>query len=260
MKGMSLIDGFSKSAEGEGLRATTIVAREREAIAYNLGMGDKADLESSGLMARSNAAVANLNNLQSKKDKDKRFEDMIFEQMRQSLEAINAEMDWLESQIKVEETAIQENNSDIDFIRTLNEDNIMGANGKLHEDVNALLKKHGYSDASDLAADEVMLILQAIETDLHNDNIIRLDRIDDYQARHGELRDMADDMLNKLPEATSPELREEIESTASRQPYEVNYRAMKEVQFEATAEAIEQIEQEQNFSAESSGFSFASPS
>jgi len=35
---------------------------------------------------------------------------------------------------------------------------------------------------------------------------------------------------------------------------------MKEVQFEATAEAIEQIEQEQNFSAESSGFSFASPS
>jgi len=241
----SLIDGFNKSVESKDLLATTIIAKEREAIAHNLGMGDGADLESSGLMARSNSAVANLNNLQSRKDKDKRFEDLIYEQMRKSLEAINAEMDWLEDQIKIEETAIQQNNSDIDFIRTLDEDNIMGADGKLREDVNALLKKHGHSDTGDLAADEVMLILQAIETDLHNDNIIRQDRIDVYQARHSQLRSMAGDMMDRLPDVATPELREEIEATASRQPYEVNYRVMKEAKIEQVADAIEAVEKQQ---------------
>ena len=211
-------------------------------------------------MARSNAAVANLNNLQNRKDKDKRFEDLIYEQMRQSLEAINAEMDWLEGQIKIEEGAIQENNGDIDFIRTLDEDNVMGENGQPREDVAALLRKHGHDNIDGLDATEIMHLLQIVETDLHNDNIIRQDRINSYQKRHSDLRDMAGDMLDSLPEAASSELREQITATASRQPYEVNYRAMKEVQFEAVAEAIEQIEQEQNFSAESSGFSFASPS
>jgi len=241
----SLIDGFNKSVESKDLLATTIIAKEREAIAHNLGMGDGADLESSGLMARSNAAVANLNNLQSKKDKDKRFEDLIYEQMRKSLETINAEMDWLEDQIKIEETAIQQNNSDIDFIRTLDEDNIMGADGKLREDVNALLKKHGYSDTDDLAVDEVMFILQTLETEIHSDNILRQDRIDSYQKRHSELRDMAGDMMDRLPEAASPELQEQVQATASRQPYEVNYRAMKEAKIEQVADAIETVEKQQ---------------
>ena len=125
----------------------------------------------------------------------------------------------------------------------------MGTDGKPRDDVNALLKKHGYSDTDDLAADEVILILQTIETDLHNDNIIRQDRIDGYQARHAELRDMADDIMDNLPEVASPELRAEIEATASRQPYEVNYRAMKETQnidievaTEAFESAIEQVQ------------------
>jgi len=216
----NLTGGFKQSASSPDLRVTTDIAKDLERTAFNLGMGDGAALEASGIMARSNAAIANLNNLHSRKEKDKRLEDLIYNQMLISLNAISAEMDWLEEQIEFEEKFIQKNNTDIDFIRSLNEGNIMDADGAPRSDVQAFLKKHGYNNTDDLALDEVQLILQTVETDLHNDNIIREGRIESYQERHGELREHSGEIAKH---ATGAE-KERAQKFAEREPYQVKSR------------------------------------
>lgn len=133
---------------------------------------------------------------------------MIYEQLRQSLNDIHAEIQWLDEQIKVEEKIIQANNSDIDFIRTLDEDNIMDADGKPRQDVKALLKKHGYDDVDGMDIADILLITQIIETDLHSDNIERKTRISDYQDRHAVLRDTAKRLQDNLPDSTPDDVRE----------------------------------------------------
>jgi len=226
------------------LMNTTKTSRELETHAFNLGMGDTSDLESTGLMARSNAAVAMMDNINGRNKRDKWFEDLVYEQIRQSLNEIHAEIQWLDEQIKVEEKAIQTNNTDIDFIRTLDEDNIMGADGKPRQDVKALLKKYGYDDISKMDVADIMLITQTIETDLHNDNIIRKGRISDYQDRHDVLRDTAKRFQDNLPDDAPDDVRAQVEAITAHQSYEVNYRAMSEAysENETVAETINEIE------------------
>lgn len=221
----SLTGGFKQSADNVDLRVTTDLTIEKETVALNLGMGDGVELESSGLIARSNAAVANLNDLRNRKDKDKRFADLVYEQIRKSLEDISVEMDWLDKQIKIEETALQQNNTDIDFIRTLDEDNIMDADGNPRDDVAALLKKHGYDDTDNLALDEIQLILHTIETDLHNDNTERQGRIEGYQERHGHLQESVQRFRENMPEGMSDDIKQKVEALAEREPYEVTFRS-----------------------------------
>ncbi len=233
-----LTGGFKQSVDSLDLHVTTDIAKDLEHMAFNLGMGDGAALEASGMMARSNAAVANLNNLQSRKEKDKRLEDLIHNQMIKSLNAIGAEMDWLEEQIRTEEKAIQHNNAEINFIRTLNEDNIMGADGKLRDDVKTLLKKHGRNNFNGKDPDEIMHMLEAIETNLHGDNIERESRIESYQKRHGALREHA----GQIVDSATGVAKEQAQELAAREPYEVNYRTMKEAHTAENKELAEVAE------------------
>ena len=135
--------------EATDLLNTTIKAKDLEETAHNLGMGGSEDILNAGLMARSNAAITLIENLKSQKEKDKRFEDLIYEQMRKSLTAINEEMDWLEGQIKADQETIQENNTDIDFIRTIVDEQDLDDPHKRNQ-ANALLKKHGFDSIDDL--------------------------------------------------------------------------------------------------------------
>lgn len=224
------------------LMKTTKTGRDLDRHAFNLGMGDASALESAGLMARSNAAVAMMDNIKGQKDRDKRFEDLAYEQIRQSLNDIQAEIQWLDEHIKIEEKAIQTNNTDIDFLRTLDEDNIMGPDGKPREDVKALLKKHGYENVDSMGVADIMLITQTIETDLHNDNIVRKGRIGDYQGRHGELRETAQRFQHSLPDDAPEDVQQQVADLASREPYAVNFRAMKDAGTEDIAAAISDAE------------------
>lgn len=224
------------------LMKTTKISRELDRHAFNLGMGDTSDLESAGLMARSNAAAAMMDKIKGQKDRDKRFEDLIYEQIRQSLNDIQAEIQWLDEQIKVEEKAIQYNYTDIDFLRRLDEHNIMDADGKPRDDVKALLKKHGYENVDTMDVADILLITQTIETDLHNDNIIRKGRISDYQVRHGELRETAQRFQDSLPADAPEDVQQHVADLASREPYAVNFRAMKDAATEDIAAAISDTE------------------
>jgi len=215
-----------KEHDNPDLNITTENAELREQTAFQLGMGDAEALAGSGLIARSNAALNVLEQIKIRKDKDSKFEAAILEQLRQSLNDIGVEMDWLEDQISIEEKAIQHNNREIDFIRTLDEDNIYGADGKLRDDVSELLKKNGYDDLDGKSPDEIMHMLTIIETKLHGDNIIRIDRIDDYQDRHAHLREKARQFGENQPEGTPEDIRHNARELAERQPYEVKYRAV----------------------------------
>lgn len=228
--------------EAAGLLKATETGRDLEHDAFNLGMGDAADLQSAGLMARSNAAVAILEKISDQKNRDKRFEDLIYEQIRKSLDDIRAEMVWLYKQIKVEEKVIQTNNTDIDFIRSLDDDNIMGADGKPRSDVKALLKKHGYDDVDNMDVADILLVTQTIETDLHGDNIARKERINDYQDRHDVLRQSAKRLQENLPDDAPADIQKQAAEIASSEPYEVNYRAMKEAATEDIATAMSEAE------------------
>lgn len=233
---------------------TTEIGRDLDRLAFNLGMGDASALESAGLMARSNAAVAMIDNIKGRKDRDKRFEDLVYEQIRQSLNDIQAEIQWLDEQIKVEEKAIQYNNTDIDFLRRLDEHNIMDADGKPRDDVKALLKKHGYENVDTMDVADILLITQTIETDLHNDNIVRKDRISDYQDRHGALRETAQRFQDRLPDDAPEDVRKQIADLASREPYAVNFRAMKDADTQDVAAAISDTEITRTEAAVTSSF------
>lgn len=224
------------------LMKTTEIGRDLDRLAFNLGMGDTSALESAGLMARSNAAVAMMDNIKGQKDRDKRFEDLIYEQIRQSLNDIQAEIQWLDEQIKVEEKAIQYNNTDIDFLRTLDEHNIMGADGKPRDDMKALLRKHGYENVDTMGVADILLVTQTIETDLHNDNIVRKGRISDYQDRHSVLRETAQRFQDSLPTDAPEDIQEHVAELASREPYAVNFRAMKEATSEDVVATISDTE------------------
>lgn len=249
---------FSDVANAPDHLKTTLKGKDIEHTAFQLGQGDAADLVEAGLMPKSNAAIALQDSLKERAERKKRFEDMVYEQVRKALDNIHAEMEWIDEQIKAEEKAIQSNNTDIDFIRTLNEDNILNANGEVRDDVKALLTKHGYSDIDGLDVAEIMLITQTIETDLHNDNIERKARISDYQERRETLRTTAQEAIENLPDDTPADIKEKARQIAENEPYEVSYRAMKEVyaENEVLAETIEQAEKAQNFAVETSEFDF----
>jgi len=232
----------------------TVTSKEQEVTAHNYGQGNPEAILDAGLMARNNAAHTLIEFIKTRKEQRKRIEDLIYDQIRKTLDDINAEMDWLENQIKAEEKAIQQNNAEIDFIRTLHQDNLTDANGELRQDVKYILKKYGHDNLDGKDPDEIMHLLGIIETDLHGDNIERVGRIEAYQDRHSDLRDIAGDMLNNLPDNAPEDFYDQVEETAARQAYEVNYRAMKEAQTEALVNTIAEAEITNTANAISSTF------
>lgn len=252
---------FSDVANAPDHLKTTLKGKDIEHTAFQLGQGDAADLVDAGLMPKSNAAMAILESIKDREDRKKRFEDLVYEQIRKALDDIYAEIEWLDEQIKIEEQAIQANNTDIDFIRTLDEDNIMDKNGEVRDEVKALLAKHGYTDVDDMDVTDILLITQTIETDLHNDNIIRKGRIDDYQDRRSVLRSSAQRALDNLPDDIPQDIKDKAQQIASSEPYEVTYRAMNEAytKSEVVAEVLEKAESDSNFAVETSTFDFSKP-
>lgn len=106
---------------------TTKTARVLDRAAHDLGLGNIDDLISAGLQPKTNAAQKALDVLLGKKDKDAKFAEILHMQLLRTLDAINQELDWLHEQIGIEQAAIDDNLTDLDFIATLDEDNIMGA-------------------------------------------------------------------------------------------------------------------------------------
>lgn len=236
---------FTKAVDAPDLMATTDLAKTAVQDAFNLGTGDATDLESAGLIALSNAAVTVLDNIAERKERDKRLDDFMYEQLRKSLEDIHAEIEWLDEQIKTEEKAIQVNNAEIDFIRTLNEDNILDADGNVRDDVKAILKKHGYDDVDGMEVAEIMLITQAIETELHSDNIERKARIGEYQERVGDLQRSVERFQSDMPDGTPQDIQDSVREIAEREPYEVSFFARKETYLDndVAAETINKVEE-----------------
>jgi len=93
----------------DDLLNTTEKARVLDRAAYDLGLGDTADLISAGLRPKSNAALKALEDLINGKKKDEKFADLVQAQIMRILDAINQELDWLHEQIGIEEAAIAEN-------------------------------------------------------------------------------------------------------------------------------------------------------
>jgi len=54
------------------------------------------------------------------------------------------------------------NQSDIDFIRSLDTDNLYGENGDLRDDVSILLSKHGYDDLQGKSVEDIRHMLKGI--------------------------------------------------------------------------------------------------
>jgi len=169
-----------------------------------------------------------MDNLKSRKDKKRRFDDLILEQLRQSIADINAQMDELDEKTLTEQKAIHENNKDIDFIRTLTPENVMGPNGKPRVDVAALLYKHGYDNVDGMDEADIMLVIQTIETDLHNDNLVRQERVDGYQERHEHLRDQARDIHRYARNDVPEDMKRDLISTIERKPAQYDARTAME--------------------------------
>lgn len=203
---------------------THAAATDRDA--FQLGMQSPEALLNSGLIAKSNAAVTMLDDLLSRKARDKSFDNALHMQMIAALNDISAEMDWLDEQIRLEVEAIAGNTLQLDFIATLDESNMMTADGSVRDDVQSLLSRHGYDDVEGLEAAEVMLIVQAIEHDLHNDNTARQDRIEDYETRHGELRDRVRDYQDRYGEVLPSEVSSRMTEIEQRQPYDATMRTV----------------------------------
>jgi len=181
----SLCDIFTHSAGA-------LKAQER--IAHDLGMGDIETLEAAGLMARNNAAHKTGSTVDAKR-KDKRKFDQLLDILSQSLISLENELLNLENKIADARETISNNLTDIDYIRSLDADELYGPDGKLKADVKAFLKKHGYDDVEDKSAEDICHILTAIEVRALEDNDAQRDKIANWTDRHAALRKQAKDMM-----------------------------------------------------------------
>lgn len=230
---------------------TTKTGRDLDRHAFNLGVGDPAGLIGAGLIAKSNAAASALETLLKRKEKDKSFRDFVHQQL---LNAINEELDWLDEQIEIEQRVISQNNSDIVFIQTLDETNVLGPDGELRVDVQALLAKHGYDDLEGLEIAEIMLILHTVETDLHNENMERAERVEGYQNRHRALRDHASDIQQRAGSEMTPEMLQQFKDTIKREPFSATIEAMRDTENDAMTEGLQTVEMTKRASAISNSF------
>lgn len=191
---LSLTQGFQDSAESPDLLRTTQLAKEQERHALFMGMGDGLALENAGLISRNNSSDR-LKIETERKERDKKAYERALELMSKRLSAIQAEMFDLEEKIADSRVIIAGNQNDIDFIRSLDTDNLISTNGVLREDVNALLKKHGYHDLNGKSEEDIRHMLTAIEVQAIEQNDREQDKIDDWLGRHADLRRDAQDIV-----------------------------------------------------------------
>lgn len=238
---------------------TTHQQQIKDKTAFDLGLGDASSLLNAGLMAKSNAAASTLETLVKRKEKDKSFRDLVHQHMLDALNAINEELDWLDEQIRVESEVIAKTTQMIDFIQTLDVDTIMGPDGNPRDDVRALMSEHGYTDIDDLNGVELMMILEEIEISLHDDNTARQERIEDYEDRHGDLRDRARQIEQQTGAYMTPEISKGFDEAGNRRPPEVNARvAIESTSVEATYSGVQRVADEQRVEPETSSFTFPS--
>ena len=192
----SLTQGFQDSAENPDLLRTTQLAKEQERHALFMGMGDGLALENAGLMSRNNSSDR-LKMETERKERDKKAYERALELMSKHLNAIQTEMFDLEEKIAGSRIIIAENQSDIDFIRSIDTDNLYSADGDLRDDVSAFLKKHGYDDLDGKSEEDIRHMLLAIEVLAIEQNDIEQDKIDGWLDRHADLRRDAQDIVNR---------------------------------------------------------------
>lgn len=186
-----LTDSFYQNADSSDLNVTTDVAKAQEHKALLMGMGDGEALIVSGTMAKNNAANNLAINTENKKRNKDAIDRALLESITKSLNGIETEMNGLEVKIANSREIIATNNSDIDFIRTLDTDNLYDANGNLRGDVTAFLKKHGYDDLEGKSEDDLRHIITAIEVQAIEQNDIEASNIEGWLDRHGQLRQQA---------------------------------------------------------------------
>jgi len=191
----SLTEQFRHHADTPDLSRSKAALKAQERIAYDLGMGDVETLESAGLMARNNAAHKTGSTLDEKR-KDKRKFDQLLDILSQSLISLENELLDLENKIADARETISNNLTDIDYIRSLDADELYGPDGQLKEDVKTFLKKHGYDDLDDKTAEDICHMLTAIEVRALEDNDAKRDKIANWTDRHAALRAKAKDMVH----------------------------------------------------------------
>ena len=249
---------FTASAnpfDAPDLLNTTNAAKDKDKIAFELGMGDDTDLVSAGLQAKSNAALHSLGETFERRRKSDTLADLVRERALEALHAINEELDWLDKQIAIESQAIAENTQVIDFIQSLDESNVMGEDGQVRDDVRALLEEHGYNDLDGKDAAEIMIMLREIEIKLHEDNRIRQERIDDYEDRHGDLRRRAGEIASEHGKHMPPAVLQSYRETSERQPFELNHSVLVAAASDSEfANDVEQTAMKQIVDVETSGF------
>lgn len=186
-----LTDSFYQNADGSDLNITTESAKSEDHKALLMGMGDGEALINSGMMAKNNAANNLAINAENKKRNKDAIDRALLESITETLNGIETEMKGLEVKIANSREIIADNNADIDFIRTLDTNNLYDANGDLRGDVTAFLKKHGYDDLDGKSEDDLRHIITAIEVQAIEQNDIEASKIDGWLDRHGRLRQQA---------------------------------------------------------------------
>lgn len=190
----SLTRGFQDSAESPDILRTTVLAKDQEQHALFMGMGDGLALENAGLMSRNNSSGKIAIEAERKK-RNKQAYERALELMSQKLNDIQNEMFELEQKIANSRMIIADNQSDIDFIRSLDTDNLYSANGDIRDDVSALLKKHGYDDLQGKLEEDIRHMLTAIEVQAIEQNDREQYKIDGWLNRHADLRRDAQDIV-----------------------------------------------------------------
>jgi hypothetical protein len=211
----SLSGGFARSADGSDLNTTTDTAKVLDEHTMLLGMGDGADLESAGLMAKNNAADKAAIATEEKKRNKRTVDRALLNSITQTLNGIEAEMHGLEEKIANSRQIIADNNTDIEFIRSLDTDSLYDASGNLRTDVTAFLKKRGYNDLDGKSEDDLRHMITAIEVRIIDQNENEHHNIDGWLDRHGQLRQQSHDAVK---DGASEKQRHHADELAKRDP------------------------------------------
>lgn len=190
----SLSECFQHSAESPDLLRTTELSKEHEQHVLFMGMGDGLALENAGLMSRNNTSDR-LKVETERKKRDKHAYERALELMSRRLNDIQNEMIEIEQNIADSRLIIAGNESDIDFIRSLDTDTLYCEDGELRADVSGLLKKHGYDDLDGKSEADIRHIITTIEVQAIEKNDVERDKIEAWQDRHGALRREAQEVV-----------------------------------------------------------------
>jgi len=250
----SLQDSFKQAIDGSDMMATTLRAENQEQHALFLGMGDAADLQSAGLMAKNNASDKLAIEMERKKRNKDAVDRALLDSVNKRLDDIEAEMSDLERKIADSRNIIDANRDDIAFIRSLDTVSLYNADGSLRTDVDNFLGEHSYTHLEDKSESDIRHILTTIEVRAIEENENEESKIHGWTERHDHLRNEAKDITNDI---STPEIEERLNSITARDP-EILARqrmeAMENGQTEIAQEAQTQVATSK-FAIESSSFS-----